>query len=426
MKWQQIINASAGLGLLVIAGCSAIGSGATSATPTAPAATTPSPAPTDMETAPEPASPTPEPPSTGEPAAPAHYQIGDAIQLDEIHMVNLNEGWAVSEPYVLVTTDGGKTWREVTPPENLPAEATAKAYGAFLDTQAAWVIFSTGEQIAPEASVWHTADGGQTWSRAAPLFHEAYGDIVWAEVAALNAEEVWLMMRGAYSAAGRHFNAQLFRTTDAGAIWAPLAEQTDLNWDFTGMVFSDSMNGWLTWQTTGAYAPSPPEYAVTTDGGASWESRELPPPPNAPDLFASYEYCEPFQPNLLSTSSIRMLMGCFDFYDPPQEFASYLYASEDGGITWEVTLLPPPVLAAKDRLIFFEAEHALLLGREIYSSADGGHTWEHVKTVYWDGQFSFVDQQQGWAIASSSEGVALVSTVDGGRTWALIKPVIGG
>jgi len=433
MKWQRLLNASATVVLLVSAGCNAVAT--PTSPPLAPATSTPSPAQTETETAPGPASPTPEPPSLGEPAAPPHYQVGDPIQLDEIHMMNANEGWAISGPYVLVTTDGGVTWREATPPETLPDGATARAYGAFLDTQTAWVIFSIGKdqqdpQIAPEASVWHTADGGQTWTRGAPLLHEAYGDYLWAEFAALNAEEVWLLVRGVYSAAGRHFRAQLFHTSDGGVTWTPLAGEADLNWDFTGMVFSDGANGWLTWQTTGAYASSPPEYAVTNDGGDSWETFELPPPPDTRDFFDQYEYCEPYQPNLLSTDSIRMLVGCFDYFDPPQQFVSYLYASDDGGFTWETILLPDPVLASQYTLIYFglpaSSRHgALLLGREIYSSTDDGRTWEHVKTVNWDGQFSFVDSLRGWAIASSSEGVALVSTADGGRTWALIKPVIG-
>jgi photosystem II stability/assembly factor-like uncharacterized protein len=66
----------------------------------------------------------------------------------------------------------------------------------------------------------------------------------------------------------------------------------------------------------------------------------------------------------------------------------------------------------------------------MYSSADGGRTWTYVKTVnwdvmtdsWWDGQFSFVDPQHGWAIPNFN---ALMNTVDGGRTWALIEPVIG-
>jgi hypothetical protein len=190
------------------------------------------------------------------------------------------------------------------------------------------------------------------------------------------------------------------------------------------MVFADASNGWLTWQTTGAYASGPPAYAVTTDGGSSWESRELPPPPDAPGLFDQYPYCEPYQPNLLSSRSIRLLVGCFDYNYPPVEFTSYLYASEDGGQTWNITQLPAAVQAVSSALIFFDAGTALLLGREIHATEDGGRTWSHVKTVNWDGQFSFVDRQHGWAVARANGEIALVSTADGCGTWSEIKPAI--
>jgi photosystem II stability/assembly factor-like uncharacterized protein len=75
-------------------------------------------------------------------------------------------------------------------------------------------------------------------------------------------------------------------------------------------------------------------------------------------------------------------------------------------------------------LVFFDAEEALLLGRDSYRSTDGGRTWSHVKTVNWDGQFSFVDPQRGWAVARANDEVALVKTVNGGGTWTEIKPTI--
>ena len=418
MKWQRLFNASACALLLVSFGCNAP-SAAPTGTPAAPAA------PTDKEIPPEPDSPIPELYSLGEPlpAAPAHYQGGDSIQLHEIYMLNPVEGWAISGPYVLRTADGGMTWREATPilPANAFSNASVEAHGVFLDSQTAWVNFSFVDQQRHwvlEVQVWHTTDGGQTWTPSAPLFHEEFGDLGWVEFAALNAENVWLMVRNFASSAGRQYTNHLFRTTDAGATWTPLVGDADAQFwvDVTGMAFSDPANGWVTWQTD---PPAPPAYAVTADGGASWESRELPPPPDAPDLFEQVENCAPFQPNLLSTSSIRLLVGCFDYFDPPGE---YLYASEDGGKTWEMILLPGPVLASHARLIYFDADHALLLGREMYSSADSGRTWTYVKTVDWDGQFSFVNQQQGWAIPNFN---ALMNTVDGGRTWALIEPVIG-
>jgi photosystem II stability/assembly factor-like uncharacterized protein len=58
----------------------------------------------------------------------------------------------------------------------------------------------------------------------------------------------------------------------------------------------------------------------------------------------------------------------------------------------------------------------------MYRTDDGGETWEHVKTVFWDGQFSFVGSQYGWAVARSGEALALVKTVDGGSSWVELEP----
>jgi photosystem II stability/assembly factor-like uncharacterized protein len=127
---------------------------------------------------------------------------------------------------------------------------------------------------------------------------------------------------------------------------------------------------------------------------------------------------------MVSERSIRVLAGCFDIHEPPEEFSSYLYASEDGGSTWISTRLPEKVLANQATLLFFSRDKALLLGRDIYRSTDGGESWEYVKSVNWDAQFTFVDPQTGWAIARANGETALVKTSNGGASWTEIKPVI--
>ncbi len=392
------------------------------ASPEPPTETSEPPTATEEPTLPEPTFPAPA--SVPVPAAAPHFRSGAPIQLDEIHMVTSTEGWGLSAKYVLVTADGGQTWREVTPPVTFLDGTPDKAYGAFLDAKTAWVIFAGSDHIPHEAQVWHTTDGGATWTPGAPLLHQAYGDSVWAEFAVLDAQNVWLLVRGVYVGAGTHHDHELFHTADGGLTWTSLDGQ--ISDDYTGLVFRDALNGLRTLQTVGAYAAAPPAYDVTTDGGANWDQRELPPPPEAPDLFTQYDYCETYQPNLDSTKFIRMLVGCFDYYDPPHKFVSYVYASYDNGNTWHTQLLPDKVLAPQDTLRFFGAYPTLLLGRDMYQNTNGGFgDWTHVKTVNWDGQFSFVDPQNGWAVARSSDGeVALVQTVNGGGTWSVIKPAI--
>jgi len=64
------------------------------------------------------------------------------------------------------------------------------------------------------------------------------------------------------------------------------------------------------------------------------------------------------------------------------------------------------------------------VGRDLYLTLDGGFSWTKVKSVTWDGQFSFVSQALGWAVARSEEAIALVTTSDGGRSWTEIQPRI--
>ena len=93
-------------------------------------------------------------------------------------------------------------------------------------------------------------------------------------------------------------------------------------------------------------------------------------------------------------------------------------------MTWQTIHLPAKVHAEHDQLIYYGSNNALLLGRDQYISTSDGQTWSFVKSVNWDGQFSFTDMQYGWAVARSNGSVALVHTIDGAATWKIIKPVI--
>jgi len=385
--------------------------------PTKPARTSTA---TPSEPAPIPSAEAGEP----QPAAPPHFSPGERISLDSIKMVTTEAGWGLSGPYVLVTEDGGESWQELTPPQTLASPESARAYAAFLDEETAWVIFAQDDQIPYDASVWSSADGGQTWRPSAPLLHEAYGDLVWAEFAAHGSGSGWLMMRGVYAGAGTHYAMQLLRSTDGGLTWTSLPG-ADVGVDYTSMVFADADNGWLAWQSTGAYGAAPPAYALTGNGGATWEVRALPAPADAPSLFEDYEYSEPYRLNVLSVQSIRLLVGVFGYGFPPTEFAGYLYGSEDGGASWQTSPLPAGVFAPDYDLVFFDADNALLLGRQSYRTSDGGASWQHLSTVYWDAQYSFVDPLHGWAAGHMGDESALVRTTDGGAHWEIVTAVIG-
>ena len=54
----------------------------------------------------------------------------------------------------------------------------------------------------------------------------------------------------------------------------------------------------------------------------------------------------------------------------------------------------------------------------------GGISWVAVKNVNWDGQFSFIDSENGWAVARNLDDIALVYSTDGGQNWKIIEPTM--
>ncbi len=105
-------------------------------------------------------------------------------------------------------------------------------------------------------------------------------------------------------------------------------------------------------------------------------------------------------------------------YDDPNTERSLLYRSADGGQTWDAWDFPG------GSLFFLDESRGFALSREIFWTADGGITWEQEKTVSWDGQFSFVDADVGWAVARADDEIALVKTEDRGQTWRIIEPAL--
>ncbi|NOR88924.1 MAG: hypothetical protein GQ524_01600 [Anaerolineales bacterium] len=403
------------------------------------------------------------------------------VELTMIQMFSDSKGWGIEGASILTTFDGGRTWRDVTPPDVLPNEKRVVAFGGFLDASAGWVIFAPNEgwnewdpsSIPSDAVVWYTSDSGRTWNHSAPLGHtlEPWSNIL-PSFSMVDHQKGWLRLSGSYVAAGPKKVTGYFCTTDGGATWDELSSiwcevsgrciASPFDESFVAppdgsIQYSASPPGWVSemefFNQTGwilqddsgcgpCYGnPPAPGYWLSVDGGSTWHEYRLPPPQAEPDLFDQYWRCYPQQLNLLSEEIIRLVVACWYerqgenplFFGPGE--AAYLYASGDGGASWETYPLPPAVewriknrLTAtvgegKVRMIFVNETDGMLFGREMFRTTDAGVTWIPINTVNWDGEFSFVDPWLGWAIARNEDERALVYTEDGGETWQILNPV---
>jgi photosystem II stability/assembly factor-like uncharacterized protein len=435
---------------------------ATAVAPTATVAPSPTSKPADTA-APSPTLPPPTPTAgttaqaseANTPVAPAgpsivHLSAGSPISMTTIHMLDANIGWGTghtaTDPnsHILQTADGGKTWRDVTPPQPLVQLDQYQAVGTdaaafFLDAQQAWVAFGygSGAPLSPSETivVWATHDGGKSWTPSAPLDTASLAQYWPSNVVFVDNRTGWLM---AHVGAGMsHDYVVMYATQDGGANWKEVVDpmampdtgSLAMSCQKSGIVFVDAKNGWVTGDC-GGVVPGSPYLYQTTDGGVTWTFKALPAPADVPDLYNRQQYnaCGVGAPVFVSANQGMLPVNCLL---ENQQKRGWLYVTADGGKTWT----PRPLPATYGVMDFLDANVGWWAGndaaydptvaRQLYSTQDGGQTWTLVKqTLTWGGQLDFITNQTGWAVATTLEDTALVQTSDGGKKWNLLTPQI--
>jgi len=351
----------------------------------------------------------------------AHLDPETLILVTHIQMISAERGWGIggldgASDHVFRTNDGGQTWMDVTPPEPAPdAENPSKsAVSYFINPMTGWVAYyeDTIEPSPGRFRVWGTMDGGDTWSASRALELEFLGSTDYPPILGFeDADNGWLIAR--HGPAGMHnYPIYLLRTADGGRNWEMAitpAEGGLQSCRKSGVDFGTLMVGWATVADCPVVAP---EVAVTRDGGRNWEPIMLPAPDSRPQLFET-ELCEGHSPQLLTELIGAVAVSCRTGLN-----LNYIYTTQDGGETWESHLYPGGELS------LLSPRTAFAFDRHIHQTLDGGQSWEFVKTVQWDGQFNFVSEQIGWAVARDGDALALVTTTNGGKTWSLLKPSI--
>jgi len=330
-------------------------------------------------------------------------------------MIDQLAGWsiAVSESdteHILRTEDGGYNWQDVTPPQPLADMGTKLTVnGAFWDEGTAWASYN-GSDI-----VWATKNGGVTWQPALLEFETVYGSLF----SVLDGNHAWMFqflgadMQKVYTAP--------YRTKDGGVSWEKLLDpDTDASiqsFDKTGAAFINPQYGWLTRFFRGVQ--SQVELNLTQDGGLTWEAIDIPEPPSAPELFSNFFCaCGLYDPYLVSPLEGSTRLSCSCNEDDQRIEYDYLYRTNDGGVTWEIQETPG------GGLVYIDDQIIYALGREIYRSEDGGENWQKIRTVNWDGQFTFIDRYTAWIVATNNGEYALVKTSNGCDSFIEIKPEV--
>ncbi|HEY3104926.1 MAG TPA: hypothetical protein VGJ69_15185 [Pyrinomonadaceae bacterium] len=163
---------------------------------------------------------------------------------------------------MLKTTDGAKTWKEISPDltEKAPSQNPAGVITTFapsaVDSGEIWVGTSTG-------LVQMTRNDGKSWSNVTPGDMPANSSIISIEVSPTNADIAYVI-----SAARNDLHPHIFRTRDGGQSWQKIVNGLAEN-AIARVVREDPQRKDLLYGGTekGAY--------VSFDGGENWQSLQM-------------------------------------------------------------------------------------------------------------------------------------------------------
>jgi len=358
-----------------------------------------------------------------------------------LQMTSATSGWALlwsANPGVIAgnahillaqTTDGARTWSDVTPAAARPMLATPYSYQALdaVDGDHAYLAVSRaaadGGPVSTTA-VFATADGGRSWTESAAFTTSAPA----AGVSFADASHGWLLLSPVFNAPGQPVT-WLYRTSDGGLRWSPAATVAPRgNYGINSfcrplsLTMATAATGWV---SIGCRARD--EFLVSHDGGGSWAAQPLPLPGGTLGV--------PSGPAFLTGPQFAGGTGYLTVAPLPPGNPSLL-GSQDRGQTWQPLPLPSGAGQYPQVKFFTSADGVLVaagpqqaLGPVFYLTADGGKTWTPVRqgthfTEYGEA-IDFASKQAGFAWNSGGDTagtVPLYATTDSGRTWHPFVP----
>jgi photosystem II stability/assembly factor-like uncharacterized protein len=302
------------------------------------------------------------------------------------------------------STDGGQRWRSIWRGDNLARYLWIDPTN--LDT----LYLSTGifdreaANSDPQTStpggvgVLKSTDGGKTWSQINEGLNSLYIGSLF-----MNPADPSVLLAGAGNNSYPEGNG-VYLTTDGGAHWRQVLDTADVG--VTSVEFSAS-------DPNLAYAGGQHVFAVSADGGRTWERREHNPgrwgPLGIAPGFPIDFQVDPRSPQRLFTNN----------------YGGGNFLTEDGGLTW--ISVSTGYTGADLRSLVVHPEQAAVVytnGRSgPFKSYDAGKTWEglnpeNLSPIVEGSQISLQPGKPEHLILSESNRSMIYWSNDGGRTWS--------
>lgn len=279
-------------------------------------------------------------------------------------------------------------WQEVTPAD---ATSSNQVVAEFLDPQQAWVIY-TGDPVpftGPWA-VWHTSDGGESWQSASQVQPPTQEGLRLVQLTFVDPEHGWLL--GQIYPGMNQVYAALYATSDGGNTWqivsVPLPSAGSPETKLPGSYSLPFGDQPLTFISPLTGFAGSDKLYATQDGGRTWNPVQLPQPEDLPKLDQPFGY---FSPPRFSDSTHGIVeYMVFDFM--------HVYC-------------PPCDI--------FDAPPAAIY---TYYTQDGGTTWTLNPAPVLMGTVGMIDNGTAWFLGRHDPAqttTTLFVSEDGGQNWTV-------
>jgi len=368
-------------------------------------------------------------------------QAALSSDISTFHMLDARAGWALTgglpgQQRLLLTRNGGQTWRDVTPGGAAGTGRVMNEEVYFLDARHGWV--STGQG---DWGLWRTINGGRTWSYVSTTnflqnfqFRDAHQGV------ACSAD---------YGAGNAYY--RFFETQDGGTSWQPVLI-TPSDPGETGLppgtihlcnLCTDRIDFRLPGNviiTHGDMGDEQPKDAVrltvSANLGKNWRNVNLPLPSEKYRTWLVSSVEPVFFDDRSGDLAAHLVQESADGNTLISN-AMVVYLTRDGGKTWApgtITIDSGGEGQANDQFDLVTTRVAFrTTGRNLLVTHDGARSWHRLPSnLIFDQpdldrnvlQLDFVDATHGWVLILENSGDPpeganhLYRTMDGGATWS--------
>ena len=304
----------------------------------------------------------------------------------KVRFVDETTGWIVGGlGHIYKTTDGGTTWIE----QDSWAGGGWTLYALSKDT----VLYDRFLSTPPyPEEIRRTTDGGITWETA-----DSAGDsyVLYDEFEFVDRCTGFVVGE---TDTGNGSEGIVRKTTDAGETWTTIWVQEDVDYGFTGLSFTDEVNGWMCSYLGRAFK--------TTDGGYTWSevTSFVPGGPTRDIQFTSID----------SGWAVGGIGGGLTVSRTTDAGNTWTYYYANGGSSLrEIEML-------NSQVGWFAG--SVNLPPYIARTTDGGETWETQNTIPQHFGFESIDmvnEHLGYAVGDQGD---FYKTTNGGVTSVEPQP----